>query len=252
MQSIFSIRFNNNSHYFTASCTMHTRFNGNYSSAYTGVYRSTDESGSFTNLLTNFYGIANLNDRVSRSSQMLWHGNYNSLRIREFLQINMFTEFLVFWWMNTAVISVQSVFSDRFHIVIDDLEINFGEITNLYRLIEKFFQTSLFCQSLIDFFPCTILIRIHFAFSVLCSAALSIYKTFWTVNDRTDASGNVQIALCTSITALLCKCHTMMASVVKGIACGNDRFASQIRNSLNTKTTGNYYYILCTFWNQIL
>ena len=39
---------------------MHTRFNGNYSSAYTGVYRSTDESGSFTNLLTNFYGIANL------------------------------------------------------------------------------------------------------------------------------------------------------------------------------------------------
>ena len=54
------------------------------------------------------------------------------------------------------------------------------------------------------------------------------------------------------ITALLRKCHAMMASVVKGIACGNDRLASQIRNSLNTKTTGNYYYILCTFRNQIL
>ena len=154
--------------------------------------------------------------------------------------------------MNTAIVSVQSVISDRFDIIIDNLEINFGEITNLHRLIEEFFQTALFCQSLVDLFPCTVLVRIHFAFSVLCSAALSIYKTLRTVDDRTDASGNVQITLCTCITALLRKCHAMMASVVKGIACGNNRLASQIRNSLNTKTTGNYYYILCTFWNQIL
>ena len=33
------------------------------------------------------------------------------------------------------VISVQSVFSDGLHIVVDHFEINFGEITNLYRLV---------------------------------------------------------------------------------------------------------------------
>ena len=33
---------------------------------------------------------------------------------------------------------------------------------------------------------------------------------------------------------------------VKGVACSNYRLTCQIRNGLNTKATGNYYYILCT------
>ena len=71
VQSIFSIRFNNNSHHFTASCTMHTRLNSNYGSAYAGMYRSTDKSGSFTNLLSDFDSVTYLNDRVRRCAQML-------------------------------------------------------------------------------------------------------------------------------------------------------------------------------------
>ena len=94
VQSIFSIRFNNNSHHFTASCAVHTRFNSNYCSAYAGMYRSADKSGSFANLLTDFYCITNLNDGIRRSTQMLRHGNYNRLRIRELLKSNVLTEFL--------------------------------------------------------------------------------------------------------------------------------------------------------------
>ena len=71
VQSIFSIRFNDNSHHFASTCAMHTRFNSNYGSAYAGMYRSTDKSGSFTDLLTNFYSVTNLNDRISRCAQML-------------------------------------------------------------------------------------------------------------------------------------------------------------------------------------
>ena len=79
--------------------------------------------------------------------------------------------------MNAAIVSVQSVFSDRLHVIVDHLEVNLGVITYLYRLIQELFQTTLFCQSLVDLFPCTVLIRVYFAFTVLCSAALSVNKT---------------------------------------------------------------------------
>ena len=96
VQSIFTIRFNNNSHHFAASGSMHTRFYSNYGSAYAGMYRSTDKSCCFADLLTNLYGIPNCNDRVRRSAQMLGHGNNNGLWIRELLQGNMLTEFFAF------------------------------------------------------------------------------------------------------------------------------------------------------------
>ena len=95
VQSIFSIRFNDNSHDFTASCAMHTWLNGNYGSAYAGVYRCADKSGSFADLLSNFYSVAYLYDRVGRCTKMLGHGDHYSLRIREFLQCDMLAEFLV-------------------------------------------------------------------------------------------------------------------------------------------------------------
>ena len=154
--------------------------------------------------------------------------------------------------MNATIVSVQSVLSDRLHVIIDHLKVNLGVITYLYRLVQELFQTTLFCQSLVDLLPCAVLVRIHFTFSVLCSAALSVHKTLGTVDDRTDASGNVQIALCTCIAALLGKCHAVMSSVVKGITCCNHRLACQIRNCLDTKTTGDHNYILCTFRKQIL
>jgi len=154
--------------------------------------------------------------------------------------------------MYTTVISVQSVFSGCFHIVVDDFEVYFGEVTYLYRLVQEFFQAALFCQSLIDLFPCTVLVRIHFTFSVLGTATLSVDKTLRAVNDRTDTTGNVQIALCTCVTALFGKCHTVMTSVVERITCRNHRFSSQIRNRLDTKTTGDHNYVLCSFRKQIL
>ena len=154
--------------------------------------------------------------------------------------------------MNAAIVSVQSVLSDRLHVIIDHLKVNLGVITYLYRLVQELFQTPLFCQSLVDLFPCAVLVRIHFTFPVLCSAALSVHKTLGTVDDRTDASGNVQIALCTCITALFGKCHAVMTSVVKGITCCDHRLTGQISNSLNTKTAGDHNYILCTFRQQIL
>ena len=79
--------------------------------------------------------------------------------------------------MNAAIVSVQSVFSDRLHVIVDHLEVNLGVITYLYRLVQELFQTALFCQSLVNLFPCTVFIRVYFTFTVLCSAALSIDKT---------------------------------------------------------------------------
>ena len=75
---------------------MHTRFYSNYGSAYAGMYRSTDKSCCFADLLSNLYGIANLNDRVRRGTQMLGHRNNDGLRIRELLQSDMLAEFLAF------------------------------------------------------------------------------------------------------------------------------------------------------------
>ena len=79
--------------------------------------------------------------------------------------------------MNAAIVSIQSLISDRLHILVDHFEIHFGEIANLHRLVQKFFEPPLFRQSLINFLPCAVLIRIDFAFSILCAAALSIDKT---------------------------------------------------------------------------
>ena len=95
VQSIFSVGFDDNCHHLTASCTMHTWLNRNYGSAYTGMYRCADKSGSFSDLLSNLYRIAYFHDRVGRCTKMLGHGDHNSLRIREFLQIDMLAEFLV-------------------------------------------------------------------------------------------------------------------------------------------------------------
>ena len=74
---------------------MHTWLNGNYGSAYAGVYRCADKSGSFADLLSDFYSVAYLYDRVGRCTKMLGHRDHYSLRIREFLQCDMLAEFLV-------------------------------------------------------------------------------------------------------------------------------------------------------------
>ena len=138
------------------------------------------------------------------------------------------------------------------YVSLDLVHIGHGVVPQLNGLIQEFLGTTLLFQTLVNLFPCTILIRIHLTFTVLGSSTLSVNEALRAINDRTDTTGNIQITLCTCITALLGKCHAMMTSVVKGIACSNNRLTCQIRNSLNTKTTGNYYYILCTFRNQIL
>ena len=154
--------------------------------------------------------------------------------------------------MDASIVSIQSVFSDGLHILVDYLEVHFREVAHLYRLVEEFFQTALSRQSLVDLFPRTVFVGIHFTFSILCATALSIHKALGTVDDRTDTSGHIQIALCTCVTALLGKCHTVMSSVIQSVACSNNRLSSQICNCLNTKAAGNHYYILCSFRNQIL
>ncbi len=119
--------------------------------------------------------------------------------------------------MNTAVIAFQSVLTDGFHIIIHKLEINFGVISELNRLIQEFRKTTLFFQSSVDLLPCTVLVGIHFAFSVLRTAALTVDQALGAVNDRADAAGHIQITLCACITALLRQSHAVMSCIIQGI-----------------------------------
>src|SRR5699024_10133274 len=101
-------------------------------------------------------------------------------------------EFFALRRMHAAVITVQTVLTDRLHIVMDYLIIYFGIISKLHRLIQKLFQPSLLFQPAVYLFPCTILAAVHFAFSVFSAAALPVHQTLGTVNHRTDTACYIQ------------------------------------------------------------
>ena len=154
--------------------------------------------------------------------------------------------------MNTAVITFQTFCPDGFHIIVYKLKVYLGVISHLNRLLEEFLKTSLLFQSLIDFFPCAVFAAVYFTFAVFRTAALSVDQTLGTVNDRTDASGYIQIALGTCITLLLSKRHAVIASVIQGIAGRIYGFSRQIRHCLDSQSAGDHKNILCAFRDQIL
>ena len=60
-----------------------------------------------------------------------------------------------------------------------------------------FFQTS------VDALPSTLHVTVHFAFTILGTAALAVDKTLGACCDRADPAGKVQITLTTLITFIL-------------------------------------------------
>ena len=71
VQSIFSIRLNDNSHHLRFHVCHAYAVQQQLRSAYAGMYRSTDKAGSLTDLLANLHQIPHLNDRICRCAKML-------------------------------------------------------------------------------------------------------------------------------------------------------------------------------------
>ena len=105
--------------------------------------------------------------------------------------------------MDASIVSIQSVFSDGLHILVDYLEVHFREIAHLYRLVKEFFQTTLSSQSLVDLLPRTVFVGIYFTFSILGTTALAVNKALGTCCDRTDSTCQVQITFATLVTFVL-------------------------------------------------
>ena len=58
-------------------------------------------------------------------------------------------------------------------------------------------------QTSVDALPSTLHVAVHFAFTILGTAALAVYKTLGTCCDRADSAGKVQITLTALVTFIL-------------------------------------------------
>ena len=229
---------------------MRTRLDCHNRTTYAGVYICADKCRSFCDQLADLHSIAHFDDRGGRCACVHGDRDHNGIRLREFCQRDLFSQLFALAWMNTSVISGQPAVTDLFYEIVDDFEIGFGIITQLNWLIQESLLTSLCFQSLVDLFPCAVLLRVHLAFAVLCAAALAVQKTLGAVDDRTDAAGQVEVALCACVTGLLGQCHAMLSDVIQRITCSDDWKILHFRNDLDTQTTGNDGNEICAFRNS--
>ena len=77
-------------------------------------------------------------------------------------------------------------------------------------------------RSLSDFAPGTVFFLVDLAFAVFRTAALPVDKALRSVDDRANAAGVVQVALCAGVTAKPGKRHSVAAckraSALRGVS----------------------------------
>ena len=96
-----------------------------YRSADAGMYRAADKGRRLADLLSDFYRVSCLHDRIRRSTRMHRQRNYDFFRIRESLKRQVFCEFFALRRMHAAVIAVEAVLPDGFYVIVYKFEINF-------------------------------------------------------------------------------------------------------------------------------
>ena len=182
------------------------------------------------------------------------HGqrDHHGLRLGEADQSDVLSGFLTLDRMDAAVVAVEAALADLLDVLIDDLEVDLGVVTQLDGLGSQFAQTALSCQLLLDLLPGAVLVGADFALAVLGAAALAVEQALGAVNDGADAAGDVQVALSAGLASLLGQGHAVVTGVIQGITGGKDGHVSHFSHSLNTQTAGDDHDVLGTLGDQIL
>ena len=164
----------------------------------------------------------------------------------------MFGGLLTLYGVNAAVPAFKTLLADSLDIVVDGLEVDLGPVADLDGQGGQLTQTALGGQTLLDLFPCAVLVGINFALAVLGAAALAVDQALGAVNDGADAAGGGQVALGAGVAALGGQGHAVMAGVVQGVAGGEDRLVSQLCHSLDAQAAGDHKDIFGAFGDQVL
>ena len=191
--------------------------NSDNSTADAGMDGSGNEACLLGDLLAHLHGVAYADNGVGGSAQVHGQGDDDAFGLGELHQGLVLGGLLALYGVDTAVVAGEAALPDGLDIVIDDLEVDLGVITNLNGLGSQLAQTALCRQTLLDLFPGAVLVRADLALAVLGTAALAVDQALGAVHDGADAAGHVQIALSAGIAGLLGQSHAVMAGVVQGV-----------------------------------
>ena len=247
VQRILAVVLDDDTHDAGAFVGMGMRFHRDDRAADAGMHGGADEARLLTDELTHLHGVAGLNHGVRRCADVHGQRNDNGIGFGEFLKRKVLRELLILRGMDAAVEALVPLGTRLGYVSLDLVHVGHGVVPQLNGLIQKFLGTTLLFQTLVNLFPCAVLLGVDLAFAVLRAAALAVDQTLGAVHDGADAAGDVQIALGAGAAGLLRQGHAMMAGVIEGIGCRKHGNGLQIRHGLHAQTAGNDDHVLSAF-----
>ena len=212
-----------------------------------GMHGGADEARLLADELTHLHGVAGLNHRVRRCANVHGQGDDNGVGFGELLKRQMLRELLILRGMDAAVEALVPLGTRLGDVSLDLVHIGHGVIPQLDGLIQEFLGATLLFQTLVNLFPCAVLLGVNLALAVLRAAALAVDQALGAVHDGADAAGDVQIALGAGAAGLLRQGHAMMAGVIEGIGCRKHGNGFHIRHGLHAQAAGNDHHVLGAF-----
>ena len=206
-----------------------------------------DEARLFADQLANLHGVAGLDNRVGRCANVHGQRDDDGIGLRELLQCQVLGVLLVLHGVHAAIEALIALGPGFGHILLDGVHIDLGVVPQLHGLVQEFLGSALLFQALVDLLPGAVLLGVNFALAVLGAAALAVDQALGAVHNGANAAGDVQIALGAGTAGLLGQGHAMMAHIVQGIGCGENRHICQVCHGLHAQAAGDDHHIFRAF-----